>query len=138
MEKKNNNAVDKQKEAAYTKAAKQQTRYIYACVGMLLYTMPGIACTALGVAMGANKLWMIVGGVLMFLSAGLGFLGMILMSKYKGKVLMSVLSILLACLIAVPLPFVGAWYLVFLPVFLLLILCLANVNSLGRKPEDFE
>ena len=136
MEKQNNNG--KLGQEALAKAAKQQTRYIYACVGLLLYTMPGVACVALGVAMGAAKAWMIAGAVMMFISAGLGFLGLMLMSKYKGKVLMRILTLLMACLIVVPVPFVGAWYLVFLPVFILLIVCLANAGSLGKKQEDFE
>ncbi|MBE6569506.1 MAG: hypothetical protein E7658_04730 [Ruminococcaceae bacterium] len=125
-------------EKAYNAAAKRQHRYILACVGMLLYFMPGISCAALGLAMGAAKKWMIVGMVLMGLCAVLGFVGMILMSKRTGRVLMIVLSILLACGIAVPVPFLGGWSIIFLIDFVLLMVCLANTKSIDEVVKNIE
>ena len=122
-------------EKCYKAAAKCQSRYIFSCVGMLLYFMPGISCAALGLAMGAEKKWMIIGCILMGLSAALGFLGMMLMSKGRGKVLMSILTVLMACLVAIPIPFLGGWGLVFVPVFILLVVCITGISAIGESGQ---
>ena len=122
-------------EKRYDAAARRQHRYIISCIGMLLYFMPGISCAMLGLAMGAARQWMIMGMIVMGVCAALGFFGMNLMSKRRGKILMAVLAVLMACLIAIPIPFLGGWGLVFLPVFILLIVCIASVNSIGYTAE---
>lgn len=104
---------------------KKQNRFVFACVANILYIIPCLSCLAMGILLdgfGGSFVFAIVTMVLN-LPASLIFLNMY--KKKKGRMTCTVISAVIMLLHIVSIFFIGTWYLIMAPSFLLYCLIIA-------------
>ncbi len=115
-----------------TPAEKRRDRYVFACVALILYVMPAVSCLGMVYLTGGGVQNMIIGMVVSVLAVPLGLLGMYFYKKQKYRLLMAALCCLLAAGHIVSALLLGGWYLVMLPHFLLILVCLSGLQCISQ------
>jgi len=110
----------------------RQNRYVFGCIGMILYIIPCISCLGLGYVMGKPAGSMILGAVVTLLSIPLGLLGLHCFKKRSGRKLMGLICALIAMVHVFCAFSMGGWYLVMLPLFILILLCVSALTVLEK------
>lgn len=115
---------------AKTPAEKRRDRFVFACVALILYVMPAVSCLGMVYATGGSVQNMAVGMIVSVLAVPLGLLGMALYKKQKGRVLMGAACVLLAAGHIVSAVLLGGWYLVMVPHFVLILVCISGLKCI--------
>ena len=113
-------------------AEKMRDRYIFACVALILYVMPAVTCLGMIYATGGNIQDMLIGMVVSLLTVPLGLVGMSFYKKQSGRLLMGGLCVLLACGHIVSAVLLGGWYLIMVPHFVLILVCISGLKCIEK------
>ena len=128
---KRNTAPQKPAAPAKTPAEKRRDRFVFACVALILYVMPAVTCLGMVYATGGSVQNMAVGMIVSVLAVPLGLLGMALYKKQKGRLLMAAACMLLAAGHILSAVLLGGWYLVMVPHFILILVCISGLKCIG-------
>ena len=113
-----------------TPAEKRRDRFVFACVALILYVMPAVTCLGMVYATGGSVQAMAAGMVVSVLAVPLGLLGMALYRKQKGRMLMAAACMLLAAGHILSAVLLGGWYLVMIPHFILILVCISGLKCI--------
>lgn len=127
---KRNTAPQKPAAPAKTPAEKRRDRFVFACVALILYVMPAVTCLGMVYATGGGVQAMAVGMVVSVLAVPLGLLGMALYKKQKGRILMAAACMLLAAGHILSAVLLAGWYLVMVPHFILILVCISGLKCI--------
>ncbi len=118
--------------AAPTKspAEKRRDRYVFACVALILYVMPAVSCLGMVYLTGGGVKNMVIGMIVSVLAVPLGLLGMFFYKKQKGRLVMAGLCCLLAAGHILSAVLLGGWYLVMVPHFILILVCISGLQCI--------
>ena len=115
---------------AKTPAEKRRDRFVFACVALILYVMPAVTCLGMVYATGGSVQNMAVGMIVSVLAVPLGLLGMALYKKQKGRILMAAAYMLLAAGHILSAVLLSGWYLVMVPHFILILVCISGLKCI--------
>ena len=115
-----------------TPMEKMRDRYIFACVALILYVMPAVTCLGMIYATGGNIQNMLIGMVVSLLAVPLGLAGMAFYKKQNGRLLMGGLCVLLACGHILSAVLLGGWYLIMVPHFVLILVCISGLKCIEK------
>lgn len=125
-----NTVPQKPAAPAKTPAEKRRDRFVFACVALILYVMPAVTCLGMVYATGGSVQNMAVGMIVSVLAVPLGLLGMALYKKQKGRILMAAACMLLAAGHILSAVLLGGWYLVMVPHFILILVCISGLKCI--------
>ncbi len=117
---------------AKTPAEKRRDRYVFACVALILYVMPAVSCLGMVYLTGGGVQNMLLGMIVSVLAVPLGLLGMYFYKKQKYRLLMAGLCCLLAAGHIVCAVLLGGWYLVMVPHFILILVCISGLQCIEK------
>ena len=113
-----------------TPAEKRRDRFVFACVALILYVMPAVTCLGMVYATGGSVQHMAIGMVVSVLAVPLGLLGMALYKKQKGRLLMAAACLLLSAGHILSAVLLGGWYMVMVPHFVLILVCISGLKCI--------
>lgn len=128
--KKNRNAASAAPQK--TPAEKMRDRYVFACVALILYVMPAVTCLGMIYATGGNLANMALGMIVSALAVPLGLLGMHFYKIQSGRMLMGALCVLLCMGHIVSAVLLGGWYLIMVPHFVLILVCISGLKCIEK------
>lgn len=129
------NSPNKKKASLPPEQEKAVNRYVFTCIGMILYIIPCLSCLGIGIASeGSFTPPFLLAFAVELLSIPVGLMGIYAMKKkplLRWKNLLAAVTLVLHVLCAVTL---GVWYVIMAPTFLLLALNIAWSSSVKNLP----
>lgn len=111
---------------------KRDTRFIFACVGGILYIVPSLSCLAFGILSDGMSPKFILTIITLLCALPVSFLGMYFYRKKTGKaILISICAVHIMLHIA-SLIACSAWYLILLPDLVLTMLIMTHSGALDK------
>ena len=115
-----------------TPLEKMRDRFVFACVALILYVMPAVTCLGMIYATGGNLANMALGMIVSALAVPLGLLGMHFYKIQSGRMLMGALCVLLAAGHIVSAVLLVGWYLIMVPHFVLILVCISGLKCIEK------
>ena len=115
-----------------TPAEKMRDRFVFSCVALILYVMPAVTCLGMIYATGGNLAYMALGMIVSALAVPLGLLGMHFYKLQSGRMLMGALCVLLCAGHIVSAVLLKGWYLIMLPHFVLILVCISGLKCIEK------
>lgn len=115
-----------------TTEEKCRNRYLFGALGQILYAMPSLALVGMIYVMGAALPGLIAAAITVLMGIAIGFAALALMKKNRGRLLLTVLCFAAIVPHIASLLLLGGWYAILLPSFLLDMLLLSGVKTIGN------
>lgn len=115
---------------------KKTTRYLFTCIGSILYIMPCASCIALGGASEGFTFPFIFALIVTVLALPAGLLGMFAFRKKAYRFLVIAFDAVLIALHFACAFLVGTWYVIMAPAFLLYVLMIAWSDVIVNQPGN--
>ena len=101
---------------------KRQNRFIFCCIGLILYTMPCMSCLMVPILTEGMTPPMIAALVTVAAGAAAGFIGMNRFKAKKGRAVILLTSVIILALHILTASLIGTWYIILSPELILLVL----------------
>jgi len=101
---------------------KRQNRFIFCCIGLILYTMPCMSCLMVPILTEGFTPAMISALVTVFAGVAAGFIGMNRFKAKKGRAVIILTAAVILALHIFTAALIGAWYIIIAPELILLVL----------------
>ena len=120
----------KQTSSGKTPAEKRTTAFLFSCIGGILYVIPCISAIFLGIVTDGMSPAFILGIVAVVLGIPNSLFAMHAFSERKYRGIVIACDAVLIVLHLIVLPFLGTWYIILSPAFLLLVLNIAFSDTI--------
>jgi hypothetical protein len=101
---------------------KKQNRFIFCCIGLILYTMPCMSCLMIPILTEGLTTPMIAALATVFAGVAAGFIGMNRFKAKKGRAIVILTAVILLALHILTAALISTWYIILSPELILLVL----------------
>ena len=112
---------------------KKQNRFIFCCIGLIMYTMPCLSCLMIPVLAEGLTTPLIIANLVVLAGAAAGLIGMNRFKAKKGRGIVILSAVLLIALHILTVTLIGTWYIIMSPELILLVLLMIWSDVIGTN-----
>lgn len=121
------------KKSLQPDSEKKQNRFIFCCIGLILYTMPCLSCLMIPILTEGLTTPLIIANITVLCAIAMGLIGMNRFKAKKGRGIVILSAVILIALHILTASLIGAWYIIMSPELILLVLLMIWSDVIGTN-----